>query len=225
MKLYWPIDRLIDSYIDWSLTEPSWDGRGLMSGLNQYDPLQYSLCFVFFSCANLCGTERTKTNRNTHESIIAVIQWLSMNSKYVCHSSGELGWRGLKWGFEVQHCHLWTGLDATGSQRITSSYWRHWCVFLRCCGSDKEKQRDSWTLHTKDIGVVKSFKVYVDAFRKRQVRSFEGFFSWRIFHICMTLKKSDLINPRLTIMAIWANDYIPKNSFLLKNYRYSLSSV
>lgn len=101
MKLYWTIDCLIDSHIDWSLTEPSWDGRGLTSGPNQYDPIQYSLCFFvfFFPCANLCGTERTKADRNTQESIIAVIHWLSMNSKYLCHSFGELGWQGLKWGF------------------------------------------------------------------------------------------------------------------------------
>lgn len=26
------------------------------------------------------------------------------------------------------------------SRRITSSCWGHWCVFLRCWGSDKEKQ-------------------------------------------------------------------------------------
>ena len=44
------------------------------------------------------------------------------------------------WGFEVQHCHLWTGLGAAVCPQITSSCWGHWCVFLRCWGSDKEKQ-------------------------------------------------------------------------------------
>lgn len=140
MKLYWPIDQLIDRYIDWSLTKPSWDGRGrgLTSGLSQYDPIQYSLCFLFH--VQIFVAQRGQKKRTQHESIIAVIQWLSMNSKRVCHCLWGTGLTGFKWGFEVQHCHLWTGLDTAASLRITSSCWGHWCVFLRCCGSDKEKR-------------------------------------------------------------------------------------
>lgn len=142
MKLYWPIDRLIDSYTDWSLTEPSWDGRELTSGLIQYDPIQYSLWFFFFFHVQIFVAKRgheKKNNRNTHESIIAVIQWLSMNSESVCHSLWVTGLTEFKWGFEVQHCHLWIGVDAAGSWQITSSSWGHWCVFLRCCGLRQRK--------------------------------------------------------------------------------------
>lgn len=152
MKLYWLIDRLIDSYIDWSLTEPSWDGRGLTSGLIQYDPIQYSLCFFFFSCANLCGTERTeKQQRHTwinNSSDPVTLHELKVCVR-VCLRLWGTGLTGFKWGFEVQHCHLRTGLDAAGCRQITSSCWGHWCVFLRCCGSDKEKQGQLYSVRER----------------------------------------------------------------------------
>lgn len=89
------IDQPIDRSIDWSLTEHPWDRRGLTSGPIQYKPIQYSLCFVFvfFMCRSL----RHREGRNTHRSIINEIQWLSMNSKYVCQSFSEQGWEGSKW--------------------------------------------------------------------------------------------------------------------------------
>lgn len=127
MKLHWLIDQLIGSYIDWALNEPPWDGTGgLTSGLIQYMN-RFNIHFVFPSCAKLWGTERTKRNRSTHESITAVIQWLYVNLKQVCHCLWGTGLTGFMWGFEVQHCHLRTGLDAAGSRRITSSYRGHWC--------------------------------------------------------------------------------------------------
>lgn len=171
MKLYWPIDQLIDSYIDWSFTVPSWDGRGLTSGLIQYGPIQYSLCFfvLFFLHMQIFVAQRgqKKNNRDPHESIIAVIQWLSMNSKCVCHCLWGTGLKGFKWGFEVQHCHLWTGRDAAGCRHITSSCWGHWCVFLRCCLSDKEKQGQLCSV--QEWNIRESLKeVYVDVYKKEK---------------------------------------------------------
>lgn len=45
-----------------------------------------------------------------------MIQWLSMNSDWVCHCLwGELGWQSSGTGdFQVQHCHLRTPLGYCG---------------------------------------------------------------------------------------------------------------
>lgn len=132
------------------------------------------LLVFFFPCANLCGTERAKTNSNTHESIIAVIQWLSMNSKYVCHSFSELGWQGLQGRFEVQHCHLWAGSDAAGFEQITSSYWQRWCVFLSDAVAQTKRSRDI-VVHREDKGALRS-SAHADVLRKGQFKTFKVFF-------------------------------------------------
>lgn len=139
-------------------------GSGLRQA--QIDMTQFNIHFVifFFLCANLWGAQRKETNRNTHESIIAVIQWLSMNSKYVCKSFGELGW----WGFG----RVW--------RRNTATYRRVWKlqapgglhhhidrvdVFLR--------QRGSCSVHSKDAGV--RVGVYMRRTRNQRVNSWKCF--------------------------------------------------
>lgn len=114
--------------------------------------------FVFFPRANLCGSEKDKKKKRkntqqkyTHESIIAVIQWLSMNSERVCHPLRGTGLTGFTWGmFEVQHWHPWTCLGAAGCQWITSSCWGqpHRCVFLKMLWLRQREARTlawSWT--------------------------------------------------------------------------------
>lgn len=142
--------------------------------------------FAFFPFANLC---KKKKNPTTHrqESIIAVIQWLSMIPKFVCQGLWGTGLTGFKWGFEVQHYHLWTDLDAAGSWRITSSCWGHWCVFLRCRGTDKEKQGQLCSTQER---YTRQFKSACGHYQEKTHQKFAVqtfFFLWRIFHICIVL--------------------------------------
>lgn len=139
-------DWLADWQLYWLIFK--WDlvRRDLLtSGLIRYDPIQYSLWFIlyFFSRANLCGTERTGKTTETHTWINNSSDPVTLHElKSVCaHNWWGTGLNGFTWGFEVQHCHPWTSPDAAGCRPITSSCWGRWCVFLRCCGSDKEKQK------------------------------------------------------------------------------------
>lgn len=94
MNLYWLIDRLIDIYIGWSLSRPSWDTRALTSGLTQYEAVQYSL-WAFFSFANLCdsGKRKKKThNKNKRiNDVHAMNQWL-LKLRKCATVNRELGW-------------------------------------------------------------------------------------------------------------------------------------
>ena len=147
--------------------------------------IHFDFCF-FYMRKSLWHREDEKNNRNTHKSITAVIQWLSMNSKCVCHILWGTGLTGFICDFEVQHCHLWTGPEAAGSWRITSSCWGHWCVFLRCWGSDKEKQ--GHLNSTEDRYRRKFERTYVDVYRTKAMEVFGSDF-YVIFHICTWLKK------------------------------------
>lgn len=111
----------------------------------QIDMTQFNIHFgFFFLCANLRGAERKETNRNTHESTIAVIQWLSMNSKYVCQSFSELGWRRFGWVSRrntATYRPVWESQAPIGLHHHIDTV----DVFLR--------QRGSCSVHGKDAGV------------------------------------------------------------------------
>lgn len=126
----------------------------------QIDMTQFNIHFVFcfFFYVQIFEVQRgQKNNRNTHESIIAVIQWLSMNSKYVCQSFSELGW-GAFGPFSRRNtatCRRVTEPQApSGLHHHTDRV----AVFLR--------QRGSWSVHGKDAGV------YLDVYRKHTHHKF-----------------------------------------------------
>lgn len=149
MKLHWPIDQMIDSYIDWSLTKPSWDRRRLTSGLIQYDQIQYSLCFL--KCANQAYLAQRDKKQQKHTWINNSGDPVTLHElKQVCQCYRGTGLKGFNRDFEVQHCHLWTGVDCAGSQWITSLCWGCCCLFFVVDAVDqtkRSKERDGWILY------------------------------------------------------------------------------
>lgn len=186
MKLYWAIDWLIDSYIDWSLTEPSWDGRRLTSGLIQYDPIQYSLwgcCFGFFHVQIFVAQRGQKNNRNTHESITAVIQWLSVNSKRVCVShclwgTGLTGFNRGFWGATLP------STDGSGCCRLPTDY----IIMLRAlmCFS-----KMLW-LRQREAGMER-VGFYTEKYRRKIKKMCRGYLNIPVLTITMIFKNKILL--------------------------------
>lgn len=96
--------------------------------------------------------ERKETNRNTHESIIAVIQWLSMNSKYSMCARVLVNWEFNERDF------------GRVSRRNTATYRRVWepqapsGLHHHIDGVDVfPRQRGSCSVHGKDARVYVMF--------------------------------------------------------------------
>lgn len=134
MKRYW-LDWLADWQAYWLILNSAplrWVGAYIRPKSIQPNSIFILFIYFFFRVQIFEAQRGKKINRKTHESIIAVIQWLSMNS--ICVPEFQCtGMTGIGAGFEAQHCHLQARLGAAGSPWITSSYWQSWCF-----SSDKE---------------------------------------------------------------------------------------
>lgn len=113
-----------------------------------------TLIFVFLHAQIFVAQRRQKkTTRNTHKSITALIQWLSIKSKCVCHSLWGTGLTGFIWDFEVQHCHLWRGLEAAVPDGL-HHHVEGTDVFFSDAEAQTKRSRDIWTPQRTDIGRV-----------------------------------------------------------------------
>lgn len=149
--------------------------------------LNINFDFCFFTCANLCGTEKTKKNHQKHTQINYSVDPVTLHQVKVCvpqFVGNWVDWVYLRfWGTTLPSMERSGGCR---SRRITSSCWGHWCVFLRCWGSDKEKQGH---LNSTEDRYRKSLKEAMWMYTGKKAMEVFGSDFCKIFHICIWLQK------------------------------------